>query len=138
LLLQYNYFRDYDSATGRYVESDPIGLDGGLNTFGYVEATPIVLVDPNGQRAQAVKALIAAARGGARRAKTFWDDLNFDGPNPGLPYGNGRVCQIRYKKQPAFRLDYQPIPGSKGEPRLHAHFGSSPQHFSLDPRSLND
>jgi RHS repeat-associated protein len=25
-------------------------------------------------------------------------DLNFDGPNAGLNYGNGRVCQIRYKK----------------------------------------
>lgn len=33
--LHYNYFRDYDPTTGRYIESDPIGLDGGVNTFGY-------------------------------------------------------------------------------------------------------
>ena len=36
----YNYFRDYDSSIGRYVESDPIGLRGGPNTFGYVGQNP--------------------------------------------------------------------------------------------------
>lgn len=47
-LLNYNYFRDYDPQTGRYVESDPIGLNGGLNTYGYVYANPIKLIDPYG------------------------------------------------------------------------------------------
>ncbi len=41
----YNYFRDYEPSTGRYVESDPIGLDGGLNTYIYVLANPIILQD---------------------------------------------------------------------------------------------
>lgn len=44
----YNYFRDYDPVTGRYVESDPIGLDGGLNTYGYVNGNPLRLIDPRG------------------------------------------------------------------------------------------
>lgn len=44
----YNYFRDYDPITGRYVESDPIGLDGGLNTYGYVGGNALHLVDPRG------------------------------------------------------------------------------------------
>ncbi len=34
--LHYNYFRDYDAANGRYVESDPIGLLGGMSSYSYV------------------------------------------------------------------------------------------------------
>ena len=46
----YNYFRDYEPSTGRYVQSDPIGLAGGLNTYGYVEANPLYSIDPYGLR----------------------------------------------------------------------------------------
>jgi RHS repeat-associated protein len=46
--LHYNYFRDYDPSTGRYVQSDPIGLRGGISTYGYVEASPLSMIDPEG------------------------------------------------------------------------------------------
>ena len=44
----YNYFRDYDPRLGRYIQSDPIGLAGGINTYAYVHSDPIGLVDPKG------------------------------------------------------------------------------------------
>jgi RHS repeat-associated protein len=46
--LNYNYNRDYDPLTGSYVESDLIGLDGGVNTYGYVGANPLTWSDPQG------------------------------------------------------------------------------------------
>ncbi|MCG7941459.1 MAG: RHS domain-containing protein [Candidatus Thiodiazotropha lotti] len=44
----YNYFRDYDPTTGRYLQSDPIGLNGGNNLYVYVMSSPINNFDPLG------------------------------------------------------------------------------------------
>ena len=57
--LQDNYFRVYDSQVGRYVESDTIGLAGGVNTSGYVGGNPLNLVDPYGLAAIQDAATIA-------------------------------------------------------------------------------
>ena len=46
--LHYNYFRDYDPSIGRYVQSDPLGLAGGLNTYAYVYDNPLRYIDPKG------------------------------------------------------------------------------------------
>jgi RHS repeat-associated protein len=46
--LHHNARRDYDSAIGRFPESDPIGLRGGLNTYAYSENDPIRFSDPSG------------------------------------------------------------------------------------------
>ncbi|HRW65213.1 MAG TPA: RHS repeat-associated core domain-containing protein [Candidatus Competibacter sp.] len=55
--LHYNTFRDYDPQTGRYIESDPIGLEGGVNTYAYVEGNPLNFIDAEGLQAQGLAGL---------------------------------------------------------------------------------
>ena len=47
-MAHYNYYRDYDPSIGRYAESDPIGLRGGLNSYSYVKSRPLTWRDDNG------------------------------------------------------------------------------------------
>ena len=46
--LYYNRYRDFDPTTGRYIQADPIGLEGGQNRYSYVDGNPVNRTDPLG------------------------------------------------------------------------------------------
>ncbi|NYE28233.1 RHS repeat-associated protein [Rhodanobacter sp. K2T2] len=67
----YNMYRNYEPTTGRYLQSDPIGLNGGISTFDYAENNPLMytdaaglLVAPSPLNTALERALITDAAGG--------------------------------------------------------------------------
>jgi RHS repeat-associated protein len=73
--LHYNYFRDYDPGLGRYIQSDPIGMPGGINTYGYVYSNPLRFIDSLGLQADPT------------------DSSIYSRPAPGLPDYQGEASR---------------------------------------------
>ncbi|MCT6721673.1 RHS repeat-associated core domain-containing protein [Acidovorax sp. K2F] len=91
--LNYNLNRYYDPASGRYIQSDPIGLDGGWNRFGYVDADPLNFADDEG-----------LTRRAAAPTAPSWGQvqLNFQG---------ARLTNQILQYQPNYQYSYISLPG---------------------------
>ena len=79
--LYYNHHRDYDPNLGRYIQSDPIGLEGGINRYAYVEGNPVNFIDPSG--------LYACTGGGSSGGDIFTGDDIIDNAQAGISCDSG-------------------------------------------------
>jgi len=106
--LHYNYFRTYDPATGRYIQSDPIGLGGGANSFGYVDGSPTATIDPFGLCGWACviePGIILAAR-----------PTPFVTPRPSSPLANGVRQALKQSRQQAEKVRQQAEQAERNNP----------------------
>ncbi len=83
--LHYNYNRYFDSQTGRYISSDPIGLEGGINTYGYVENNPLSYTDPTGEAIPFIPVI------GLAVGLAIGDWIRNHTPNPNRSKDNGSM-----------------------------------------------
>jgi len=111
--LHYNYYRDYDPSLGRYGESDPIGLRGGLNTYVYGLGRPLSLSDPSGLL---ILVCVRALSNGLPGNHTYLWDTTTNRCCGRVP-GEHPLADCK-EKGPGRAGDHcMPVPGSEGNER---------------------
>jgi RHS repeat-associated protein len=79
----YNYFRDYDPAIGRYIQSDPTGVNAGLNTYAYALASPLLLRDVFGLTASDVQGVFRDVGRSFGDLRPGTNEVSFEPGGPG-------------------------------------------------------
>lgn len=108
--LHYNYFRDYDPRTGRYIQADPIGLEGGINLYPYALNNSLRYIDPTGldvtivigrttYTSKSIVGTIDVTSTTTNKTFSGYTLENVKPPNPSLPVPPGTYqAYVREKK----------------------------------------
>ena len=87
--LYYNHNRYYNPQLGRYMEADPIGLEGGLNPYAYAGNNPVMNSDPSGLLFTTIEDIVLSDIAGAPYSINNWDwALNYQIPLPTVASAN--------------------------------------------------
>ena len=102
--------RYYDPILKRFISEDPIGLEGGLNLFSYVNGSPVSLADPTG-----LKPGGAGGGAGGQSCQPDDDDDLVPPPVPAPPKPPPPPCKLIFEittaAPPGCRYDCTPRPG---------------------------
>jgi RHS repeat-associated protein len=137
----YNYFRNYNPATGGYIESDPIGLNGGFAVYAYVSSSPLRWSDPFGLDPNDQYPTIAGA---AKNASSYSRANCKDGFECGgwiFPRNNGFTYNFIQAKKTPWKVTKEEMAACKPEHPVAA-WHKHPWYRNLGPASpdlpLND